>query len=193
MAEWSYPATDFSVTQTQANDWGASFGSKNQNCPGCAGTASLQSIQPAEDFQFNVLTLRLWHEYGADYADMELFVYPDIGGSPDFNSLIASSSIKNLLYPDKNSDIAFSFDSSITFSAGNKYWLVLGAEYGNGYTGFVRNQWRNAINAGSDLYDGGQAGRGSSGICSDSTYCPFTVPYPDATADWYMKIGLSEE
>jgi hypothetical protein len=176
--------------QTQANSWSLSFGTKNPNCPSCEGTASFQSIQPADNFQFNVLVLRLWKEFG-DGADMQISAYSDLNNSPNFNSLIASSSIKGVIDPDKNSDIAFSFGAPITFAGGNKYWLVLGANYRGSDAGFFRSQWHNAINTGVDLYSSGQAGSGNAGICTSSYCSTVYIPYPNATADWYMKIGLT--
>ncbi len=189
-ASWPYPETVFQISQNQSNDWSLSFGTKNPNCPSCAGTASLQSIQPQEDLEFNTVTLKLKQELVSDIASLALVVYSDLNGLPDFDMLIAESQLTGMIRPDPDSDIAFTFDSPVPLSAQTKYWLVLSVKEYSDSRGYYRNQWQNAINAGSDLYGYGQAGRGNSGTCDG--YCDFTVPYPDASADWYMKIGLSE-
>lgn len=189
-AAWSYPETVFYVTQTQANNWSYEFGTKNPNCPGCFGTASLQSIQPQENFEFNMVTLKLKQETVSDIANLSLAVYPDLNGLPDFSRLIAEVQLTGMLNPDPNSDITFTFDNPVALTSQIKYWFVLSVkEYGDS-RGYYRNQWKNAINTGGDLYDGGQASKGNSGVCDG--YCAFTVPYPDATADWYMKIGRTQ-
>lgn len=187
---WSYPATVFYVAQAHADDWSAGFGTKNENCPSCAGKAGIQSIQPQENFEFNVVTLKLKQELAADSAILKLAVYPDLNGLPDFGALIGEAQLTDMFGPDSDSDIAFTFDDHISVAAQVKYWLVLSVKEYSDSRGYYRNQWQNAISVGGDFYGSGQAGRGNSGTCDG--YCSFTVPYPDASADWYMKIGLSE-
>ncbi|MBI3046029.1 MAG: lamin tail domain-containing protein [Candidatus Harrisonbacteria bacterium] len=187
---WSYPPTTFYISQTEANGWSSSFGVKNPNCPSCPDTASLQSLEVVGDFDFNTVVLRLKQETVSDTADVRLSIYPDNGGLPDFDFLLAEKTILNLINPDSGADLSFNFDEAVSLSDGEIYWLVLDVKnYSSGNTGFFRNQWQNAINTGTDLYDGGQAGKGNSGLCD--SYCDFTIPYPDSFSDWYFKIGLA--
>ena len=189
-ASWSYPETVFYITQAQLNNWSFNFGTKNPNCPGCPGTAILQSIQPARDFQFNTVTLKLRQEQASDAADLLLSLYADGGGLPNFNSLIAEAQLKDMMRLDPNSDVTFTFDAPASVFANINYWLVLSVKKYSDSAGFFRNSWQNAINTGSDFYGSGQAGKGNSGTCDG--YCNFTVPYPDAAADWYMKLGFAQ-
>lgn len=189
-ASWSYPETIFYVTQTESNKWGAEFGTKNPNCPSCFGTASLQSIQPETDFEFNAVTLKLMQETVSDWTNFSLAAYPDLNGLPDFSVLLGEAQLGGILRHDPAAEISFVFDNPVAFSAGVKYWLVLSVNNYGDNRGYFRNIWKNAINSGSDAYTGGQAGQGTSGVCNN--YCTFTVPYPDATADWYMKIGRTQ-
>jgi hypothetical protein len=194
-AEWSYPETTFNIEQTEANNWSYFFGAKNPNCPSCPDTASFQSIQPSEDFDFNIVALKVRQDERSDSADLRLSVYPDDGGLPDFDKLIAKTELKGIYNPDFNSDIAFTFNEPVSLAEGNIYWLVLDIKKHSDSRGWYRNQWQNAINTGNDLYTGGQAGRGPGETCDNpwcSSYSPSTyIPYPNATADWYMKIGLA--
>ena len=98
--------------------------------------------------------------------------------------------LKDMIRIDADSDITFTFGTSTSVFANINYWLVLSVKKYSDNAGFFRNSWQNAINTGSDLYGSGQAGKGNSGTCSG--YCNFTVPYPDAAADWYMKLGLAQ-
>ena len=195
--EWSYPETTFSITQDQFNGWSRTFGDRNPN--GGSSSASLQSIRPVEDIQFNVISLRLKQEVVSDSADVQLSVYADKSGVPDFDSKIAESILNGIIRPDSDSDIAFTFSSeggsasggSVSLSADNTYWLVLGIKNYSDSRGFYRNQWSNAINGGTDVYAGGQSGFGPIDDCGGDSYCPsIIIPYPDASADWYFKIGL---
>jgi len=52
--------------------------------------------------------------------------------------------------------------------------------------------WRNAINQGIDVYPQGEAGGANANTCPPLTYCNFYIPSPDATADWYLKLGLEQ-
>jgi len=192
-AEWSYPETTFYIEQNQANNWLFGFGTRNPN--GGLDTASYQSIQSEEDLEFNTVVLRLRQEVASDSADIQLSVYPDLNNRPDFDSLIADTQLKGMYKPDPNLGIAFIFDEPVELMAGDKYWLVLSVKKYSDSRGYYRNQWQNAINTGIDLYVGGQAGIGPSKTCNPQcvSYGPSTyIPYPDATADWYMKIGLAE-
>lgn len=187
-AEWSYPETTFYIEQNQTNSWSWTFGTRNPN--GGLDTAGLQSIQPEEDLEFNTVVLRLRQEVISDAADLQLLVYPDLDGLPDFDELIGEANLKDIFNPDPNLDIVFTFDESIPLTGGDIYWLVLRVKKYGDSRGYFRNQWQNAINTGTNLYSAGQAGMGNSGVCD--SWCSFYIPSPDATADWYMKIGLTE-
>lgn len=190
-AEWAYPETTFSIIQAETNNWSWAFGTKNPNCSGCPDTAGFQSIEPEEDFEFNTVVLRLRQELVSDSADLRLSVYPDDDGLPDFDELIAKAELKNIINPDPNLDIAFVFNEPVSVEAGDIYWLVLDVKNYSDNRGWYRNRWQNAINVGEDLYEEGEAGRGNADNCSGS-YCANTyIPYPDGTADWYFKIGLT--
>ncbi len=194
--EWSYPETTFSITQDQFNGWSRTFGDRNPN--GGSSSASLQSIRPVEDIQFNVVSLRLKQEMVSDSADVQLSVYADKSGVPDFDSKIAESILSGIIRPDSDSDIAFTFSSeggsasggNVSLSADNTYWLVLGIKNYGDSRGFYRNQWSNAINSGTDVYAGGQGGFGPIDNYVNSYSPSIIIPYPDASADWYFKIGL---
>ena len=59
--------------------------------------------------QFNVVSLRLKQEMVSDSADVQLSVYADKSGVPDFDSKIAESILSGIIRPDSDSDIAFTF------------------------------------------------------------------------------------
>ncbi len=189
---WSYPSTTFSIQQTQMTGWNWKFGEKNPNCPPdvCSDSASLQTIRPTENIQFNIVTVRVRQTIVNDTADLRLSVYADANNKPDFNVLLARAELKYIYNPDPNADVTFTFDNPVSLSADTTHWLVLNVGNYSDSRGWFRNSWQNALNTGSDLYAGGQAGMGTGGICSG--WCTdFQVPYPDDTADWYFKIGLA--
>ncbi|MFH0806506.1 MAG: lamin tail domain-containing protein [Candidatus Brennerbacteria bacterium] len=192
-SSWAYPATVFSIAQESANGWSDSWGTKRPYYENvCPDTASLQSITPSQDVQFNRAVVRVWEEhveYGYD-ATLRLAVYGEgAGASPDFTRKVGEATLGGLLYPLSTQDITFSFASPVSLSVGAKYWLVLDVgSYGDSRA--YQNRWQNAVNAGSDAYAGGEAGIGAGGACSDLGYCSITTSFSDATADWYFKLGF---
>jgi len=194
-ANWSYPATTFYITQTSTSSWSNSFGVKNENCPSCPDSASLQSITPQENIRFNkvVLGLRQGNDEGQqinDSANVRLSIYKDSNDQPDFKNKIGESVISGLFNPNKEQDLTFSFNDSLPLEKDTKYWLVLNIPNYN-WNQSVRNIWRNAINSGADNYSYGVAGYAEPAFC-DVNYenCRFRIPYPDSNSDWYIKIGL---
>lgn len=182
---WSYPTTIFYMTQTNVNDWSYSFGNASVSL-NYGDVKSLQSIIPEQDFQFNKVVLRLWQIMANDYMNLRLRVYADNNGKLGGN-VLGEAAVNNLYNPDKNSDIAFSFNNPVSVVSGNKYWLILDVSNYN-----FSNYWENAISTNNSYL------KGDSGRCFDicfgasaggAQYPYFDVPMP-AGADWYMKIGM---
>ena len=187
--DWFYPPTIFYITQTATSSWDTN---NTSYCYGCFGrkdgngnaTVSLQSITPAETFNFNKVVLRIKHTVGNDNANLKLAIYPHNATSsqPDFNNIISSATLSNISGNPEN-DLTFSFTNPITISAGNKYWLVLEAE-GYNYAAWQSNSWQNAISE-NNPYAGGEIGK----TTINNNYSNVSV---DSNADWYMKIGLEQ-
>ena len=187
--DWFYPPTIFYITQTATSSWDTN---DTSYCYGCFGrkdgngnaTVSLQSITPAETFNFNKVVLRIKHTVGNDNANLKLAIYPHNATSsqPDFNNIISSATLSNISGNPEN-DLTFSFTNPITISAGNKYWLVLEAE-GYNYAAWQSNSWQNAISE-NNPYAGGEIGK----TTINNNYSNVSV---DSNADWYMKIGLEQ-
>lgn len=183
-ASWVYPETIFSITQTNTNGWSYDFGYASVSTD-YGDVASLQSIVPADSFQFNKVVLRLWQTMANNNGNLRLRVYNDNNGKPG-GSVLGEAGVNNLFNPDKNSDIAFSFNSPISVVSGNKYWLILDVSNFD-----YMNYWKIAISADNN-YPNGDAGR-CFDICfgtgTGAGYPYFDVPSPSG-ADWYMKIGM---
>lgn len=189
--DWAYPPVDFYINQTETDGWSYDFGEKNPNCPFCADSASLQSIVPRENFQFDKVVLKLKQNLASDWSTPRLSVYSDNSNLPDFSNKLGESTIFDY-NPDQNSERTFSFNTPISLIQNNKYWLVLDiAEYSD-YRGFIRNRWNNAIYAGSDSYAFGQSGFGPSSACNGGFCQSFIFPYSNSNIDWHMKIGLKQ-
>jgi hypothetical protein len=184
-ALWSYPPTTFYIIQTVTDAWGKSFGEKNGY--GSVGV-SLQSFMPATNFQFNNVVLKIKHTFGSDEANFKLSIYPNdaITNQSDFNNQIAGTVVSGVSNIPENQDLTFSFNSPISVTANNEYWLALEVENYSWYSGWERNEWQNALATGN-LYSDGEAG-----IIlkySNNTYSSFSA---NPNADWYMKIGLEQ-
>ena len=181
---WSYPETNFCLSQTEANNWSYTFGQKDGTE---AADVNLQSIAAQEDFQFNKVVLKIRQTQANNDANLKLSVYAsNSSGQPDFTNQLDSTIISNVFNPGENQDITFSFANPISLSAGNKYWLVLEVDnYNstNSYNAWHSNSWQNAT--ADDVYSGGEAGKIQKNW--DSSYSSFSAI---SDQDWYMKIGL---
>ncbi len=185
--EWSHPPVEFLIEQLDQSSRSNPWGEININCRMCVDgqidSASLQSFSNVEDFSFNKVLLEIKRSNGTDGASYRLSVYGNSGlNRPDFSDKIAEAqSGGNIFY----------FTEPVIAEANKIYWFVLDARYGNS-AGYFRNSFSNAISTASS-FDNGVAGMGASGECGGSSYCPTTrIPYPTASSDWYMKIGLEE-
>lgn len=190
IADWSYPASDFTFVQNGDNTWSSSFG-LGYGYYGSEGNGiNLQSLMPINTSQFNTASLRIKQLPPTnDYANLKLSVYPDNNNQPDFNSVIASSVISNLYNPDSNSDLTFHFTSPVTLSANSKYWLALEVESYADSRGFLRNAWQNAVSS-ANPYSQGEAARIKAKVTDGVySYSDFTIE-PDN--DWYVKLGLEQ-
>ncbi len=184
-AAWAYPSTTFYITQTVTSTWSMNFGDKNMICAsiGCSGSASLQSITPKNDFQFNKAILRLLQSTVSDSSNLRLRVYYNNNGVPDLNNLLGETAVSSLYNPNPDSDITFSFNFPISVAANSIYWLYLDV---SDPSGFFRNNWQNAISTANDYLEG------DAGWVGSADTPQYTIPYPSG-ADWYMKIGFGLE
>jgi len=184
-ANWSYPTTNFYISQAEANNWSYTFGQKDGTE---AASVNLQSITPQENFQFNKVILKIRQAPANNDANLKLSVYADNNSNqPDFTNQLGSTIISNVFNPDENRDMTFSFTSTISVNAGNKYWLVLEIDnYNstNSYNAWHSNSWQNAV-ADGNVYSDAESGKMQKNW--DGTYSSFSVN-PDQ--DWYIKIGL---
>lgn len=185
-ANWSYPETQFYISQTNFDGWSPNFGWKQGDE---SQAVRMQSIVPQADFQFNKVVLRIKQANGSDFASLRLSVYPDNGsGQPNFSVQATSTEIGPISHPDENQDLTFTFANSISAIASNKYWLVLdvsGYYVGNQWEAFHgSNRWQNAIKSGDPYPEG----------VSSGAWChtgPWSCgSYSLSADDWYMKIGL---
>ncbi|MBI2035679.1 MAG: lamin tail domain-containing protein [Candidatus Liptonbacteria bacterium] len=184
--EWSRPPIRFLIEQLNQDGWSYPWGRININCSVCGGglidSASLQSISSGEEGSFNKVLLDIQRNNGGDDASYRLAVYDDNGANkPDFSNKIAETESGNSV---------FYFADPVTVEANQTYWFVLDARYDNP-VGYYRTSFQNAISTAGDFEDG-VAASGPSGECNGS-YCPsFRIPYPTASADWFMRVGLEE-
>ena len=197
LAAWQYPPANFFITQGEADDWSDSWGQVRFSSfeP---DSASFQSITPEENFDFDKVAVRLWHDRGADDATARLSVYGSHeSGNPNFDDFLGEATVGRVLYPAQDQDFTFTFDGPISLEAGGKYWLVLdlAASGWDGSVGYFRNSWKNAVGGGGAAYALGEAGKGlGRGRNETCDSCVFNGNYLSiGPADWYMKIGLKEE
>ncbi|MBI5732510.1 hypothetical protein HY967_00935 [Candidatus Jorgensenbacteria bacterium] len=192
-ASWIYPINKFSIIQSESNGWSGSIGTVSQNVYD-PDSASFQNFSPTEDLSFNQIMLRLRHESGGDQTVLRLAVYADSDSNePDFNQLLGTALFDtgwDNTYPAPDQDISFLFPVPISVSTGNRYWLVLDVASYFIPRGYFRNEWRNAVYKGDDMYTNGEAGYGIAQGLSGSCGCGFGGLYSDGPVDWYMKIGI---
>jgi len=180
-AQWSYPETQFFITQSDGSAWGERFGYRGgDGSPAIA----LQSIVPQSDFQFNkvVLKIRRVINAGAD-ASLKLSVAPNGSDNrPNLSATISSAYISPIFALDGSQDTTFTFSSPVPLITSNTYWLVseVGGYGGNAYEQWQSNRWENAV-SNSNPYPFGETARIYGGFAS----------YPNV--DWYMKIGLEQQ
>ncbi len=190
---WEYPSTQFPVSQTAADGWGAPLGT-TQFTANEADTASFQSLSPSESFSFDSVVVRLKQETASDVATLRLSVLGSAGTTtPDFSNVLAETTLGNLINPSPDEEKTFLFASPVNVVSGNMYWLVLDAAEYSDIRGHMRNEWKNAVMSGGSAYAEGIAGsghyRGRNAACGGEVVCDFT---PNSAADWYMKIGTRE-
>ena len=193
---WAYPTTNILFEQNQANNWSNDWGAKRRNQPTDPDSVSLQSFTSSSTVTFDKAVVRLWR-VNRDYGEAvgRLAVYADSGSNrPDFTNKFSETTISHLDDPDHDQDVAFSFSSAVTLTGGSRYWFVLDISQYADNSGYFTDSWRNAINQGIDAYPQGEAGGAgaNANTCPPLTYCNFYIPSPDATADWYLKLGLEQ-
>ena len=190
---WSYPTTNFSITQEASDAWSSVWGTVNHSTAE-PDTASFQSFAPQENFLFNKAVVKVRQTLVNDVGNLRLAVYPaNASGTPEFASPLGEAVLASVLNPDETQEQTFTFESSISVTASSTYWLVLDlASYSDG-SGYFRNGWQNAIAGGGGAYEGGIAGmgyaRGANAMCSG---CFYERIYTSGPADWYFKLGLKE-
>ncbi|MFH1759263.1 MAG: lamin tail domain-containing protein [Patescibacteria group bacterium] len=191
--EWSYPEPELVINQDQADGWSGNIGNKNPNCSSCPGTASLQSVTLPQTAEIDFVNLKIWQSAGGWPANLRLSIYDDNGSNyPDFNNLVTTTTLSLRLDSDPDDVTNFTFGNSVTLGKNRKYWLALDVESYSNHKAFYQSKIQNAIYGAENVYNNGMAGMGHSGECFSGGYCTIHVPYPSASADWWMRMGLTQ-
>ncbi len=193
-AEWRPASSTVFIAQTEADSWSDNFGFwPNVWSNDGSDTASFQSFTPKEDFQFNVVGLKLSQTRADDPAMARLSVYPDINGKPDFSNLLGQTTTAALFNPDREQERVFSFDTPVHVASSTQYWFALDVIANGNNIVYTRNMWANAIKLGdayADGYAGQGYGQGANVQCTNE--CRVGGWNRVGSADWYMRIGFQE-
>ncbi|KKT90696.1 MAG: hypothetical protein UW92_C0030G0024, partial [Candidatus Jorgensenbacteria bacterium GW2011_GWA2_45_13] len=111
---WSYPTTNFSITQEASDTWSSVWGTVNHSTAE-PDTASFQSFAPQENFLFNKAVVKVRQTLVSDVGNLRLAVYPaNASGTLEFASPIGEAVLADVLNPDEAQEQTFTFGSPIS-------------------------------------------------------------------------------